>query len=155
MSGNLPRRSIVGLLALLLLGCEGAPCPDNDDAPCLPEASGLVCNMAVPAADPELGTCRAPADLNAPCAETADCAAGACVFDPYSGHCSTLCCDGQCVLSPACMGCIMVDLLDYYLICGTSCCGFECVSAPACQACMSWLRRLHPGSRVQPGDARV
>jgi hypothetical protein len=125
--------SLIGLLAMTFLGCVGAPCPDNDDAPCLHDSTGLVCNMAVPAADPENGTCQYPAESDDVCAENADCATEACVVDDFdSGVCGSSCCEGACMTNPVCLSCLVMHDL-----CIAFCCAGNCLTNPACQACIA------------------
>ena len=137
MKMNLMRLLLIALLAMTFSSCVGVPCEENQDADCLTESTGLVCNMAVPAEDPENGTCQYPGEIDDICGESADCAAGACLPDVMnSAMCEAQCCDGACMEHPACTACILLKISEY-AYCAVLCCGGSCLEAPTCQACMA------------------
>lgn len=132
---------MVVLLTALFNGCVGTPCADNDDAVCLAEATDLVCNMAIPAEDPAKGTCQYPGEAGDVCAETGDCAEGACVPEAFPSPedlCPVRCCDGTCMESPVCVLCLFT-YIPYLQLCTPSCCNGDCLNNPACLACLEPL----------------
>ena len=68
--------SLLSIFGLLMIGCVGTPCPNNDDQKCYTDSTGLVCNEAVPCPTGACGTCQFPGSQDDPCAEDADCAEG-------------------------------------------------------------------------------
>jgi len=67
---------LLSIVGLVIIGCAGTPCPYNDDQKCYTDATGLVCNEAVPCPTGQCGTCQFPGNQNDPCAEDADCVEG-------------------------------------------------------------------------------
>ena len=59
-----------------MIGCQGLPCPNNDDQNCFTGATGMVCNEAVRCPTGACGTCQYPGEQDDPCVEDADCVEG-------------------------------------------------------------------------------
>lgn len=67
---------LVSFILFAMMGCEGLPCPNNDDQQCYTDLTGLVCNQAVRCPTGACGTCQFPGEQDAPCEEDADCVEG-------------------------------------------------------------------------------
>ena len=149
MSRNTVCTLFLGLLAMAFMGCEGSPCPDNQDGACLTNFTGLICNMAIPAQDPANGTCQYPGELDEVCAGNADCETGACVMDEM--YCAGLCCNGACLDNPACIACRLLPFFPY--VCkvpvGESCMeNTDAVHFPSINSCIEGI--VQPLG--EPGD---
>jgi len=67
---------LVSIILFAMTGCEGLPCPDNDDQNCFTDSTGMVCNEAVRCPTGACGTCQFSGEQDDPCAEDADCVEG-------------------------------------------------------------------------------